>query len=77
MTLLEGTVGRRYGVENMQLPHATELRLQSLGLTDGTKVEILNKKKHGCVMFKVRGTRLAVGKEIAESIEIKEDGSNG
>ena len=36
----------------------------------GVKLEVLNKKNHGAVILKVRGTRFAVGREIAEAIEI-------
>ena len=33
---------------------------------------LLNKKGSGSVIFKVRGTRLAVGKRISDGIEISE-----
>lgn len=37
-----------------------------------TPVTLLNKKGSGSVIFKVRGTRLAVGKRISDGIEISE-----
>lgn len=73
MTVLDGKKGKSYYVEEMNLLHQVEIRLQALGLTSGTKLTILNNKRNGAVIFKVRGTRLAVGKEIAEAISIRED----
>lgn len=72
MTLLEGIIGTTYVVDQLSLPHEVEIRLQALGLTNGTKVSVLNNKKSGSVIFKVRGTRLAVGKQIANAIWVKE-----
>ena len=37
-----------------------------------TPVTLLNKKGSGSVIFKVRGTRLAVGQRISDGIEVKE-----
>ena len=72
MTIKEGKIGCSYLVQNMQLEHQTSYRLQALGLTEGTKLTILNNKRRGAVIFRVRGTRLAVGREIAKAIEIQE-----
>ena len=72
MTLAEGKANRRYIVCNSNLNQATEVRLKALGLTDGTSIEVLNNKRGGSVIFHVRGTRLAVGRKIAELIEVKE-----
>lgn len=72
MTVGSGIIGKHYVVETIQLEHQVESRLQALGLTEGTKITILNNKRGGAVIFKVRGTRLAVGKEIARAISIKE-----
>ena len=41
-----------------------------LGLTKGTNIEVLNNKKSGSLIFKVRGTRFAIGKKIANGIEV-------
>ena len=37
------------------------------------KIEILNRKKNGSLIFKVRGTRLAIGKNISKNIYLKEN----
>lgn len=72
MNLLDGRIGKEYIVEALSLEGQTFRRLQALGLTKGTHIKVLNNKKSGTVIFMVRGTRLAVGKKIAASIEAKE-----
>ncbi len=72
MTVRDGKRGSSYLVQSMDLEHQTAYRLQALGLTEGTTITILNNKRRGAVIFRVRGTRLAVGREIAQSIEIQE-----
>lgn len=68
--LCMAAIGGTYEVCGMNLPRATKMRLTALGLTTGTKVLVLNNKRSGSVIFHVRGTRLAVGKKIAEHIYI-------
>lgn len=70
MTLADGKVGHSYYVESTQLDKTIERRLEALGLTDGTRVELLNRKRNGTSIFNVRGTRLAVGREIASGITV-------
>lgn len=71
MTLMQAEIGKEYQVERLSLERAVEGRLQALGLTEGTKIKVLNHKRGGSVMFHVRGTRLAVGKQIAEAIQLQ------
>ena len=70
MNLSKGLVGHTYVVEDIQLESSIMRRLQMLGLTQGTSVELLNKKRNGALIFKVRGTRFAIGKNVAEGIMI-------
>lgn len=72
MTLREGIIGNRYQVKEIQLEDKVKRRLQMLGMTKGTEVRVLNNKKSGSVIMKVRGTRFAIGKRIAEGILVKE-----
>ena len=72
MTLREGIIGNRYEVIEIQLEDKVKRRLQMLGLTKGTAVWVLNNKKSGSVIMKVRGTRFAIGKQIAEGILVEE-----
>jgi ferrous iron transport protein A len=72
MTLSEGKINQSYIVQSISLENATQIRLKALGLTDGTRIMILNNKRGGSIIFNVRGTRLAVGKQIAKAIQIHE-----
>ncbi len=79
MKLNEGEVGKTYLVEHVAVEEAISRRLAALGVNEMTPVAILNKKGSGSVIFKIRGTRLAVGKRISDGIFIREDinGSHG
>lgn len=73
MNLNDGIIQKTYqvaDVSHLELP--VERRLEALGLTAGTDITVLNKKKKGAVIVKVRGTRFAVGQHIAQGIQIKE-----
>lgn len=59
-------------VLDIDLEDGISRRLEALGMTNGTKLLILNNKRSGSVIFKVRGTRLAIGKKIASSIQVEE-----
>ena len=72
MTLVDAIPGFEYIVESMELNEKVGRRLEALGLIHGTKLEVLNRKKNGTMIFKVRGTRLAIGKEISAGILVKE-----
>ena len=73
MTLREGKIGQEYQVRDIWLEDKIKRRLQMLGMTKGTGISVLNNKKSGSVILKVRGTRFAVGKKIAEGIVIGEE----
>ena len=72
MKLNEGIIGHTYSVESVAVNETITRRLEALGVNSMTPVTLLNKKGSGSVIFKVRGTRLAVGKRISNGIEISE-----
>ena len=72
MKLSEGIIGRTYRVDSVAVNDTITRRLEALGVNSMTPVTLLNKKGSGSVIFKVRGTRLAVGKRISDGIEISE-----
>lgn len=72
MTLYEGTAGKDYEISGIYVENNITRRLEALGLNDKTIIHMMTKKKHGAMIIKVRGTRLALGKHIAKSIEVKE-----
>lgn len=70
MTLRNIGIGNKCVVEGTDLRNDTARRLEMLGLTRGTVLTLLNKKRAGAVIVKLRGTRFAFGKEIAEGIRV-------
>jgi len=75
MTLYEGQVGGQYFVEDIGIEQGISRRLQALGLIEGTKVKMLNRKRNGSLIIYVRGTRLALGKHITSGIVVKWGGN--
>lgn len=71
MTLDKGEIGSTYTIEELLLPPKMERRLESLGMTQGTLVDVLNNKNSGRLIIKVRGTRLAIGKGISSRIKVR------
>lgn len=78
MTLYEGKIKGRYQVTGVNTEEKVTSRLRALGINEKTCVKLLNKKKNGSIIIMVRGTRLAIGKEISIRIEVcsVEDGEN-
>lgn len=72
MKLYEGVIGRSYIVQDVALEERLTRRLEALGVNERTKITVLNKKKSGTLIIKVRGTRLALGQKIADGIKIRE-----
>lgn len=72
MVLFEGKKDANYNVKELLLEDSVTRRLQALGLNEGTRIKILNRKRNGAMIIQVRGTRLALGKHIASGIEVKE-----
>lgn len=72
MTLYEGQTGGRYLVADMKIEEDISRRLQALGLIEGTRLKLLNRKRNGSLIIYVRGTRLALGKHITSGIEVEE-----
>lgn len=72
MTLKEGQNNKTYRVLSIDIDLKVERRLEALGLTEGTLVTILNNDKKGSLTAKFRGARFALGKQIADHIEVGE-----
>ncbi len=72
MTLREGKINRTYIVEDVTLEDKLMVRLQALGMIPGTQVEIINQKSNDSLMIKVRGTRFAIGRQIADGVNVQE-----
>jgi ferrous iron transport protein A len=70
MTIAEGKVNENYLITGIDTKEAITRRLLSLGLTEGTSLEIMNRKRNNTLIVKVRGTRWAIGEEIAKGIKV-------
>lgn len=71
MRLCDGMVNGVYHMAGTHLSVQLSRRLEALGLTQGAKITIMNKKRHGALVMKVRGTRFAIGKSISENIDVE------
>jgi ferrous iron transport protein A len=71
MTLKDCEIGKNYIVEKSMLKQPSKRRLEALGLIEGTIVRKINQALDGSVIFVVRGTRLAIGKDLAEDIIVR------
>lgn len=76
MKLYEGKLGKTYTVHTVNVEEAITRRLEALGVNEKTLVSVLNKKKSGTMIIKVRGTRLALGRRITGGIEVEEVSGN-
>lgn len=73
MYLKEGKNNHTYEVLSVKIEEIElEKRLQALGLTEGSLITVLNNDKKGSMTVKFRGTRFAIGKKIADHIQILE-----
>lgn len=73
MKLKEGKDGQTYVVEKISIELSLERRLEALGLTEGSRITVLNNDKKGAMTVKFRGTRFALGRRIADNIFVKEE----
>lgn len=72
MNLKEGKNKESYIVKAIDIERNLERRLEALGLTEGSRILILNNDKKGALTVKFRGTRFAMGRRIAEHIQVEE-----
>ncbi len=73
MKLSEGRIGKSYKILNFEkLAGSTERRLESLGMTPGTTVDILNNKSYGTIILRLRESRYAIGRTITRHVSVEE-----
>lgn len=70
MTILEGNIKGNYIVSDVCMEENIMRRLEALGINAGTKLQLMNQKKNGTIIIKVRGTRWAIGRDIAGGIQV-------
>lgn len=74
MTLTDGKIGEEYIVERVELPLSLEKRMEALGMTIASSVKLIHKKRNGTSVILIRGTKFAIGRDVASNIHVK--GSN-
>lgn len=72
MNLLDTEKGCWYRVLDIAEKENVQRRLEALGILSGTRVQILNQKKNGSTIIRVRGTRWALGRDIAGGILVED-----
>lgn len=72
MKMNQADILQNYRITSVQEQEKIQRRLEALGILEGTKVVVLNRKRNGSTIIKVRGSRWALGNEIAEGIEVEE-----
>ena len=72
MTLKESKNGKEYIVEESMLKQPQRRRLEAMGLIEGTRIRKINEALDGSIVFMVRGSRLAISKELAEDILVRD-----
>ena len=72
MLFRSGRNDHTYKVCSIHIELTLERRLEALGLTEGSHITILNNDKRGSMTVKFRGTRFAIGKRIADHIQVEE-----
>lgn len=70
MTLFDAQCKNKYLVKKISCEINTERRLESLGLTENSAVELISRNRGGGAIVRIRGTRFALGKEICQQIEL-------
>lgn len=69
MRLIDGEKSRSYKLKKIVLDPVVRRRLEVLGMTVGTKIDILEKKRKRAIIIKCRGSRFAIGGNFAAGME--------
>ena len=70
MNLFNAQCNKKYLVKSINEDEGIERRLESLGHTENSPIELINRKRGGAAIVRIRGTRFALGREICEGIEL-------
>lgn len=70
--LSDGEMGKSYKVLESNVEEKIESRLEALGINKDTIIRVINKKRCGTMIIKVRGTRFALGSKISRDIVVEE-----
>ena len=71
MNLTDCVNGSDFIVEQSMLKQPGKRRLEALGLIEGTRIRKINEAIDGSIIINVRGTRLAIGKDLGSDIIVR------
>lgn len=71
MSLTKVSIGEKVVLNNISYGLNLKKKLQDMGLTPGVKFSIISKTNSGPIIIEVRGSRLALGRGIAEKIDVE------
>ena len=71
MKLIDGEKGKSYILKKIDLEGNVKRRLEVLGMTAGTRIDILEKKGKRAVIIRCRSSRFAVGGDFAAGMEVE------
>lgn len=72
MPLAMARPGEVVTVIGVRAGRGLQRRLADMGLTPGVQIRVVNSQMPGPVLIDLRGTRLALGRGIAQKITVKE-----
>jgi len=72
MTLNSGKINAKYVVQSINVDTKTKKRLQDMGITQGSVIKVMSMVGKHAFILRVRGSRVALGKEIIEHIDVSE-----
>ena len=72
MKLNETPIEKDFRVADVREDEKILRRLEALGILEGTRVRVLNRKRNGATIIKMRGSSWALGNDIAQGIEVEE-----
>lgn len=70
MALSQVLTGKRVTLNKIEYGRHLRKKLQDMGLTPGVEFSIVSKTNRGPIIIEVRGARLALGRGIAEKIDV-------
>lgn len=71
MVLSEGKKGDVLTIVNINIESRIKKRLQDMGLTKGARTKIMSYYSNNAYIINVRGSRIVIGKDIANKITVE------
>ncbi len=69
--LSNGKKGEQFTIINIDADLKIKKRLQDMGLTQGIRIKIMSHYSNNAFILNVRGSRVVIGKDIADKIHVE------